>query len=97
MYTDVLRGIPVILLVFLIGFGVPGLRPVSGRRANPVIWGTVALVLSYSAYVAEVFRAGIDGVHESQRAAAALARADAATRRCAPSCSPRRSAASSRR
>ncbi len=69
VYTDVLRGIPVILLIFLIGFGVPGLG-LSRSWANPVIWGTVTLVLSYSAYVAEIIRGGIDGVHESQRAAA---------------------------
>jgi polar amino acid transport system permease protein len=69
VYTDVFRGIPVILLVFLIGFGVPALG-LSREWANPVIWGTVTLVLSYSAYVAEIIRGGIDGVHESQRAAA---------------------------
>ena len=69
VYTDVLRGIPVILLVFLIGFGVPALG-LSRDWANPVIWGTVTLVLSYSAYVSEVIRAGIESVHESQRAAA---------------------------
>jgi len=70
VYTDIMRGIPVILLIFLIGFGVPGLRIVSRTWSDPVIWGTVALVLSYSAYVAEIIRGGIDGVHESQRAAA---------------------------
>ena len=70
VYTDVFRGIPVILLIFLIGFGVPGLRSVSGMGRTRCIWGTVALVLSYSAYVAEIIRGGIDGVHESQRAAA---------------------------
>jgi polar amino acid transport system permease protein len=69
VYTDVLRGIPVILLVYLIGFGVPALG-LSRTWANPLIWGTVTLVLSYSAYVAEVIRAGIDSVHESQRAGA---------------------------
>lgn len=69
IYTDVLRGIPVILLVFLIGFGVPALG-LSRELSNPVIWGTVTLILSYSAYVSEVMRAGIDSVHESQRAAA---------------------------
>lgn len=69
VYTDVLRGIPVILLVFLIGFGVPALG-LSRAWANPLIWGSVTLVLSYSAYVAEVIRAGIDSVHESQRAGA---------------------------
>ncbi len=69
VYTDVLRGVPVILLVYLIGFGIPGLglpRPYN----SPYIWGTVALVLGYSAYVAEVFRAGIESVHASQTAAA---------------------------
>ncbi|HYN31885.1 MAG TPA: amino acid ABC transporter permease [Ilumatobacteraceae bacterium] len=69
IYTDVFRGIPVILLVFLIGFGVPALG-LSREWANPLIWGTVTLVLSYSAYTAEIIRSGIDGVHESQRAAA---------------------------
>ncbi|MEL7343819.1 MAG: amino acid ABC transporter permease [Pseudomonadota bacterium] len=69
VYTDVFRGIPVILIVFLIGFGIPGLglpRPWN----SPYIWGTVALVLTYSAYVAEIFRSGIESVHDSQRAAA---------------------------
>jgi polar amino acid transport system permease protein len=69
IYTDVFRGIPVILLVFLIGFGVPALG-LSRAWADPLIWGTVTLVLSYSAYTAEIIRSGIDGVHESQRAAA---------------------------
>lgn len=69
VYTDVLRGIPVILLVYLVGFGVPALG-LSREWSNPLIWGTVTLVLSYSAYVAEVIRSGIDGVHESQRAGA---------------------------
>jgi polar amino acid transport system permease protein len=69
IYTDVLRGIPVILLVFLIGFGVPALG-LSREWANPLIWGSVTLVLSYSAYTAEIIRAGIDAVHESQRAGA---------------------------
>ena len=69
VYTDIMRGVPVLLWIYLIGFGVPGLgmdRPWN----SPLLWGSVALVLTYAAYVAEVFRAGIDGVHESQRAAA---------------------------
>lgn len=69
LYTDIFRGVPVILVIYLIGFGIPGLglpRPWN----SPYIWGTVALVLTYSAYVAEVFRTGIEGVHQSQRAAA---------------------------
>jgi polar amino acid transport system permease protein len=68
-YTDVFRGVPVILTILLIGFGVPGLgmdRPWN----SPYLWGSVALVLTYSSYVAEVFRAGIESVHESQRAGA---------------------------
>jgi len=69
VFTDVFRGVPVILTVYLIGFGIPGLglpRPWN----SPYIWGSVALVLTYSAYVAEIFRSGIDSVHKSQRAAA---------------------------
>jgi polar amino acid transport system permease protein len=68
-FVDVMRGVPVLLWIYLIGFGVPGLgleRPWN----SPLLWGTVALVLTYSAYVSEVLRAGIEGVHESQRAAA---------------------------
>lgn len=68
-YTDIMRGVPVILWIYLIGFGVPGLgldRPWN----SPLLWGSVALVLTYASYVAEVFRAGIESVHESQRAAA---------------------------
>jgi polar amino acid transport system permease protein len=69
IYTDVFRGVPVILTIFLIGFGIPGLFD-SRAWSNPLIWGSAALVLSYSAYVSEEIRAGIEGVHESQRAAA---------------------------
>ena len=68
-YVDVFRGVPVILTILLIGFGVPGLgldRPWN----SPLLWGSVALILPYSAYVSEVIRAGIESVHESQRAAA---------------------------
>ena len=69
VFTDVFRGLPVILVIYLIGFGVPGLglpRPWN----SPYIWGTVALVLVYSAYVAEIFRTGIESIHSSQRSAA---------------------------
>lgn len=68
-YTDIFRGIPVILTILLVGFGVPGLG-LSRPWNSPYIWGSVALVLAYSSYVAEVFRAGIESVHESQRAGA---------------------------
>jgi polar amino acid transport system permease protein len=70
LYTDIFRGLPVILVVYLIGFGIPGLglpRPWN----SPYIWGSLALILVYSAYVAEVIRSGIDSIHESQRSAAA--------------------------
>jgi polar amino acid transport system permease protein len=69
VFTDVLRGVPTILLVFLVGFGVPALE-LSGVPTDPVVLGCAALALSYSAYVAEVYRAGIRSVHPSQRAAA---------------------------
>ncbi|MEM8536999.1 MAG: amino acid ABC transporter permease, partial [Pseudomonadota bacterium] len=68
-YTDIFRGVPVILVIYLFGFGIPGLglpRPWN----SPYIWGSLALILTYAAYVAEIFRSGIDSVHESQRAAA---------------------------
>ncbi len=69
VYTDVFRGIPTILLVYLVGFGVPALE-LPGLPTNPVFLGGVALSLSYSAYVAEVYRAGIASIHRSQRDAA---------------------------
>jgi polar amino acid transport system permease protein len=69
IYTDVFRGIPTILLVFLIGFGVPALQ-LQGAPSDPIVLGITALVLSYGSYVAEIFRAGIESVHPSQRAAA---------------------------
>ena len=68
-YVDIFRGGPVVLVIYLVGFGVPGLgmpRPWN----SPYIWGTVALVLTYSAYVAEILRSGIESIHPSQRAAA---------------------------
>ena len=70
IYIDVFRGVPIILTITLIGFGIPGLRIFDRPWNSPLIWGSVALILAYSAYVAEVFRAGIESVHESQRAAA---------------------------
>lgn len=68
-YTDIFRGLPVILVIYLIGFGIPGLglpRPWN----SPYIWGSLALILVYSAYVAEVIRSGIESIHDSQRNAA---------------------------
>jgi polar amino acid transport system permease protein len=69
IYTDVFRGVPTILVVYLLGFGVPALQ-LSGVPSSELFWGTMALILVYSAYVAEVYRAGIDSVHPSQDAAA---------------------------
>jgi len=68
-FTDLFRGLPLLLVLLLLGFGVPALA-LDGVPQEAVFWGCAALVLSYSAYVAEVFRAGIESVHPSQRAAA---------------------------
>ncbi|SHK44349.1 amino acid ABC transporter membrane protein, PAAT family [Pseudonocardia thermophila] len=68
-YVDLFRGIPVLIALYLIGYGVPALR-LQGVPNDVVVLGTCALILTYSAYVAEVFRAGIESVHPSQRAAA---------------------------
>lgn len=69
IYTDLFRGIPTILLVYLVGFGFPALE-LTGVPTDPVILGGIALTLSYGAYVAEVYRAGINSVHRGQRDAA---------------------------
>jgi len=79
VYTDFFRGVPIILTIYLVGFGIPKLGLLEGdfhflgfggNWTSPYLWGPIALVLAYSAYVAEVFRSGIEGVHESQRAGA---------------------------
>jgi polar amino acid transport system permease protein len=70
VYTDVFRGVPLILVLYIIGFGVPGLGIAYFSYLSDVTYGIIALVLVYSAYVAEVYRAGIESVHESQNAAA---------------------------
>ena len=69
VYVDVLRGVPTILLVYLIGFGVPALM-LSGLPTGAVVLGGIALALCYSAYVSEVYRAGIESIHPSQAGAA---------------------------
>ncbi len=69
VYSDLARGIPTILVIALLGFGVPGLQ-LSGVPTSRVFWAGVGLVLVYSGYVAEVYRAGIESVHPSQEAAA---------------------------
>ena len=68
-YVDLFRGLPLLICLYLVGFGLPGLR-LTGLPTSPVLLGGLALVLIYSAYVAEVFRAGIESVHPSQLAAA---------------------------
>jgi polar amino acid transport system permease protein len=69
IYTDFFRGVPTILIIYLFGFGIPALQ-LSGVPSSTFFWGTASLVLVYSAYVAEVYRAGIESVHPSQDAAA---------------------------
>ena len=69
IYTDVFRGVPGILVIAILGLGLPGLG-IEGMPSSEFFWGTLALVLIYSAYVSEVYRAGIDSVHPSQEAAA---------------------------
>jgi polar amino acid transport system permease protein len=69
IYTDLFRGIPVILLIYLIGFGIPALD-LTGLPTQPVVLGGIALTLSYGAYVSEVYRAGLRSVHRGQRDAA---------------------------
>jgi len=66
-YTDIFRGLPFIIVLYLFGFGIPTL---TGERIHPIVLGTLCITLTYSAYVAEVIRAGIEAVHPSQRLAA---------------------------
>ena len=69
IYVDLFRALPGVLVIYLLGFGIPGLR-LPGVPNDPFFWGIVALTLLYSAYVSEVYRAGIESVHPSQAAAA---------------------------
>ncbi|WP_298944684.1 amino acid ABC transporter permease [uncultured Microbacterium sp.] len=66
-YTDIFRGLPFIIVLYLFGFGLPTLL---GERIHPIVLGTIAVTLTYSAYVSEVIRAGIEAVHPSQTLAA---------------------------
>lgn len=68
-YIDLIRGVPILLLILLLGFGVPALE-LQGVPNSALFWGIAALVISYSAYTAEVYRAGLESVHESQRMSA---------------------------
>jgi polar amino acid transport system permease protein len=69
VYTDFFRGVPTVLVIYILGFGAPALQ-LQGLPNSELFWGIVALVLVYSAYVAEVYRAGIESVHPSQVSAA---------------------------
>jgi len=70
VYTDFFRGTPLILVAFIVGFGVPGLQLGYISSRPVIVYGIAALTLVYTAYVTEVYRAGIESVHPSQRAAA---------------------------
>ena len=69
VYADLFRGIPTILVIAMLGLGAPALQ-LDGMPTHDVFWGIVSLVLVYTAYVSEVYRAGIESVHPSQEAAA---------------------------
>jgi polar amino acid transport system permease protein len=69
IYVDVFRALPGLLVIFMLGFGIPGLE-IQGVPSDRFFWGVVALSLLYSAYVSEVYRAGIESIHPSQMAAA---------------------------
>ena len=68
-YADLFRGIPTILVIFMLGFGMPALG-LDWIPNSQFFWAVVALTLVYTAYVSEVYRAGIESVHPSQDAAA---------------------------
>ena len=70
VYVDIFRGTPLLLVIFLVGFGLPALNLPYVSGADVAVLGTAAIVLTYSGYVAEVIRSGILSVHPSQRAAA---------------------------
>lgn len=69
VYIDLLRGLPSLLLVLLFGFGMPALN-IPGLPKSNIFWGALAMISTYSAYAAEVYRSGMDSVHDGQRAAA---------------------------
>ena len=69
-YVDFFRGVPLLLVIYMLGYGVPALQLPVISSQHLVVYGVTALVVSYSAYVSEVFRAGLNSVHSSQVAAA---------------------------
>src|SRR5690349_9852050 len=70
VYTDFFRGTPLILVAFVVGFGLPALNVHGLSNLSNFTYGVIALTLVYTAYVTEVYRAGIESVHPSQRMAA---------------------------
>jgi len=68
-YADLFRAVPGLLVIFFLAFGIPTLR-LPGVPRDPFFWTVIALTLVYSAYVSEVYRAGIESIHPSQEAAA---------------------------
>jgi len=70
VYTDFFRGTPIIIVAFFIGFGLPGLQLGFISNLSIITYGVITLTLVYTAYVTEVYRAGIESIHASQRAAA---------------------------
>lgn len=68
-YADIFRALPGVLIIYILGFGIPGLN-IDGVPTDPFFYAVIALTLIYSAYVSEVYRAGIESVHPSQVAAA---------------------------
>jgi len=70
LYTDIFRGIPILLVIFIVGFGLPALQLGSLSTQSPAVYGCMSLTITYSAYVAEVYRAGINSVPNGQLLAA---------------------------
>jgi polar amino acid transport system permease protein len=70
IYVDFFRGVPLLLVMYAVGFGIPALRLTFVSNQSFAVYGVIALTLSYSAYVSEVYRAGLNSVHQSQVAAA---------------------------
>ena len=69
-YTDFFRGTPLILVALVWGFGIPALHLGFISNLSLVTYGIITLTMVYTAYVTEVYRAGIESVHPSQRMAA---------------------------
>jgi len=68
-FVDLFRSVPIILTIYIVGFGIPGLGLMPPWN-SPYIWGSLALIMTYSAYLSEVYRSGIESIHKSQTSAA---------------------------